>query len=356
MPLASGTLKEYIAAGQDNILRSALFDILAGLEEIHKNKIVHRDLKPENILSFENKKGELRFAISDFGLITASSNESSTLTGTNAGGGTVMYAAPECIRDFKRAIPQSDIYSFGAILHDIFVRRARTPYTELSGPDFIKEQIEKCTKKDPILRYSNIKQLRAELYNAIKDISNEHTNISSNEKKVIESLQSKKDLSDTDCQELYYIISESSTKEPAIERIYELLTREHIYTIRQYSEDTCKAIGMYFAEYVLDNAFNFNYCDILCDKLMYFYDFDFCDLRVKILLALLHMGTSHNRWYVEEQFVQLVNHKTDDNLINMLLIEIEVSEEIDYIYELKHLLESLVISKNRLHPKIAEKL
>jgi serine/threonine protein kinase len=57
--------------------------------------------------------------ISDFGLMAPGAGLTSTLTASNMGGGTPLYRAPECVTKLKRGTVQSDIYSFGAILHDI---------------------------------------------------------------------------------------------------------------------------------------------------------------------------------------------------------------------------------------------
>lgn len=100
--------------------RKPLFDILAGLEAIHAKGYKHRDLKPANVLKFSAKDRTARYAISDFGLMSPASGQTSTLTASNMGGGTPLYRAPECAINFRRATVQSDVYSVGAILHDIF--------------------------------------------------------------------------------------------------------------------------------------------------------------------------------------------------------------------------------------------
>jgi serine/threonine protein kinase len=115
--------------------RKPLFDILAGLEAIHEKGYKHRDLKPANVLRFTSPDGDVRYAISDFGLMSPASGQTSTLTASNMGGGTPLYRAPECAINFKRATTLSDIYSVGAILHDIFGGGAnRIPHIELWSP------------------------------------------------------------------------------------------------------------------------------------------------------------------------------------------------------------------------------
>ena len=106
--------------------RRPLFDILAGLEAIYDRGYKHRDLKPTNVLKFVSD-GSVRYAISDFGLMSPAFGQTSTLTQSNMGGGTPLYRAPECAINFKRATNLSDIYSIGAILHDIFAGSRRIP-------------------------------------------------------------------------------------------------------------------------------------------------------------------------------------------------------------------------------------
>ena len=136
MPLAMGSLTDDIDA--DRTLGGnpgkPLFDILVGLEAIHNAGFYHRDLKPANVLKFRTAEREMSYRVSDFGLTTPGVGLTSTLTGSNMGGGTVLYRAPECANNFRRATAQADIYSFGAILHDIFHGGTRIPHSKLSMP------------------------------------------------------------------------------------------------------------------------------------------------------------------------------------------------------------------------------
>ena len=84
------------------------------------------------------------------------------------GGGTPAYQAPECAINFKRATIRSDIYSFGAILHDIFATNSkRLPHDELTVPGDVGPIVEKCTKRLPLRRYKNVEELRESLFKAL---------------------------------------------------------------------------------------------------------------------------------------------------------------------------------------------
>jgi eukaryotic-like serine/threonine-protein kinase len=150
MELGKCSLADELAKGRTlgGDPKKPLFDILTGLEALHERGFKHRDLKPANVLKFTEPDGSARYAISDFGLIAHEAGLTSTLTASNMGGGTPLYRAPECAINFKRATIQADIYSVGAILHDIFGGgAARVPHTELSVPGLIGPIVQKCTKK-----------------------------------------------------------------------------------------------------------------------------------------------------------------------------------------------------------------
>jgi eukaryotic-like serine/threonine-protein kinase len=99
--------------------------IVSGLCAAHEKGIVHRDLKPENLFITKDE----RVKILDFGIAKlatpANSNpdisEDATrkvLTNPGMVIGTVGYMSPEQVRG-EKADHRSDIFSFGAILHEM---------------------------------------------------------------------------------------------------------------------------------------------------------------------------------------------------------------------------------------------
>ena len=136
--------------------------LCAGLAAAHQRGVLHRDLKPANILI--DAQGKVR--ITDFGL--------AVLAGSGGAGekraGTPAYMAPEQLARNEVSI-QSDIYSLGLVLYEIFTgKRAfrgntllelertqrdmpENPTTVISDLDpVIERAILRCLERDPAQR------------------------------------------------------------------------------------------------------------------------------------------------------------------------------------------------------------
>jgi eukaryotic-like serine/threonine-protein kinase len=94
-----------------------LSQVCDALAAIHMEGIVHRDLKPENVWVVEPKQGETFAKLLDFGI--SKMEGASRLTDTGMHAGTPYYESPEQL-DNKNIGPRSDVYSFGAVLYQIF--------------------------------------------------------------------------------------------------------------------------------------------------------------------------------------------------------------------------------------------
>jgi len=130
--------------------------IVSGLSAAHEKGIVHRDLKPENVFITKDD----RVKILDFGLAKlrgpksdeSSSEDATRKAITNPGVvmGTVGYMSPEQVRG-QTTDHRSDIFSFGAILHEMITgRRAfRRETMAETMTAILKEEPEELSATNP---------------------------------------------------------------------------------------------------------------------------------------------------------------------------------------------------------------
>jgi Tol biopolymer transport system component len=132
--------------------------IANGLCAAHEKGIVHRDLKPENLFITKDE----RVKILDFGIAKLTSSPTSTnpdisedatrkvLTNPGMVIGTVGYMSPEQVRG-QTADHRSDIFSFGAILHEMITgRRAfRRETMAETMTAILKEEPEELSASNP---------------------------------------------------------------------------------------------------------------------------------------------------------------------------------------------------------------
>ena len=106
--LARGPLNHRLAA-------AALAPVARALVTAHAKGIVHRDIKPSNIFC-ARKDGRVSVKVMDFGIAKRDSDDTTSLTATDAAIGTPRYMSPEQARGGE-AVPQSDLYALGCVLH-----------------------------------------------------------------------------------------------------------------------------------------------------------------------------------------------------------------------------------------------
>ena len=147
-----------------------MLQLCDALETIHNMvpPLIHRDIKPSNILI--NKEGVLKLI--DFDASRRYKRNEHTTSDTILLG-TAEYAAPEQF-GYQQTNEQSDIYSFGVLLADLFGVRIRED-SQKKNDDFkefakksrrmkrMESIIAKCTQFDPGRRYERISEVKKDL-------------------------------------------------------------------------------------------------------------------------------------------------------------------------------------------------
>ncbi len=128
------SLYEYIQSATNTSVRfvkSAVYQILRGVDWMHRNGIWHRDLKPDNVLLFKDG----RVVIADFGLARGGPFLWLNMTKDVY---TLWYRAPEILIQSELNLParyseSADVWSIGGILLDMLLKVEYRSY--LQGDD-----------------------------------------------------------------------------------------------------------------------------------------------------------------------------------------------------------------------------
>ncbi len=149
----------------------------------HKG-VIHRDLKPSNIMF----SADGRVKLMDFGI--ARPVDDSLMTTDGAIMGTMQYLAPEQL-DGKNIAPQSDLYTFGAVLYEAITGQKAFPQTNIAKlmkcktdnefmpldmfvikiPPRLKRLVHKCMKFEMNKRFADANKMLNELIQIHADLT-----------------------------------------------------------------------------------------------------------------------------------------------------------------------------------------
>ena len=327
MPLAEKVLDERIRDGEGHPF-DALADVLSGLEAIHDLGYAHRDLNPRNILLHDG-----RWKLADFGAVLPPSDQTVTMTE-----GTVIYTenycAPEQRLSFHEAGAPADIYAFGCILHDVFAGSQRTPYTRHSCAGPVGPIIEKCTEVDPMRRL-HLADLRSHLLEVFADIEGELSPPRNDAAKWVSAIELAADWSEEDYDDFvryFHGISEGDIEAGYEDQYVDLastpfLTRmpaEFMKVLACRQDGATEAVIDKYCSWAGSTAFKFHFADTICGRLIEVFDHGGTTSNARAFVALVKLGSSHNRWYVMSRIGRRCMASTiDENLGRRLAMELQ---------------------------------
>ncbi|WP_405369774.1 serine/threonine protein kinase [Nonlabens sp. Asnod2-A12] len=318
MPIADKVFKEEIEEAK--LARRApngLADILNCLEYLHDLGFTHRDIKPGNILFHEES-----WKLADMGLITADPQLTTSFV-TSDGGvfGSAPYMAPEQYTDFQHVNASADIYSFGAILHDIYVGTQRKPFAKQTGPGNIGVIIEKCTEEHVDDRFSTVSVLRAvlleELNQPLESHQTDDTKLWKDE--MLNVLEWNREKFDT-----FIILIERNNDFKNI--MFLSIKKIFIETTKNIDSRLWERFASIYLDWVISMRFDFNYCDVLIGHIYDIYnECEIVSIKSKAVFVAANLARAHNRWYVGRFVFKMCNPQIPLNLAGRIAIELNAN-------------------------------
>lgn len=131
--------------------KTVALDIATAIHFLHSSNYTHFDLKSRNVLLSR----DLTAKLADVGFTRALRATHHSVEGPI---GTLDYMAPELIRHEKKCTSAVDIFSFGALLHELCTGKypsrgcLRDLHVPLEAPAEVAQLVAACLQEDPALR------------------------------------------------------------------------------------------------------------------------------------------------------------------------------------------------------------
>lgn len=318
-------------------------DVLAAVEELHRLGYVHRDLKPANILLVDGT-----WVLSDFGLILPTARETTVLTGSKSAYGSHFYAAPEQARDFRNTPEQADIFALGCILHDaIDPSPVRIPFAQICISSPYGLLLEKCTELQPKKRFPTVAGLRAALFDIWRN--SQFAPPAPDDATLLEAVTSHPDSLDA----WRTLVSHIEGAPHAVRKsLLQSINSDLIGRLRALDDVVFSRLMEQMFAWASESSFNWDYCDVVGDRLLDAYRISPVRIRCGIVLAALDLATSHNRWHVMNQVGAMLSPAADNGLVDRILIEISMDCQIEA--RLRKIERIVHWSRAKWHTKIGE--
>lgn len=356
MPFCEKVYEEQIAQdrGSGSVDINALADILNGLQFIHSLGFVHRDLNPKNILLHEGV-----WKLSDLGAILPPTGATVTITEDTLIF-TELYCSPEQHNDFHSAQPSADIYSFGAILHDLFGVKPRTPYQQQTADGDIGIVIEKCTETNPAKR-PNVKVLRGLLFEVLVDMGGLCKVENERAAEWLEKLEDIENWGDETFDGFVRFFAQVDPKERSpghlgwVDAISTpFLTRikpDALAAIVRRGDGFADTIVERYCDWAGSTAFDFFFSDSICSRLVTIFDHGSATNKARAMVALIRLAETHNRWYIMRSLLRRCGEdRLEGTDARRIRIEI-ITEELEWRFG--RCVREVGWSLNLIHPELA---
>lgn len=302
MEWADESLRDVLVKHPGGLNESTTMRIFTSIVEAmayaHQEGVLHRDLKPENVLFYNGVP-----RLSDFGLGRRLTSDSARITQSHFGLGTLMYMAPEQFSDAHAVGPAADVYSLGKILFELLtgIRPDFVPDVN-KAPAKYRYILHRCLEQDPEKRFSNAGQLAQ----ALSMVSTDASLLSPPEEQAKQALGRILAEDESALHDLAQILMNNPEDSKLYLQFLPLLPAGVVKLFGEKAPSEFGQVLMNF-DYFAYGAHPWTFCDTLSDFMTVAYQATTSIASRRLLLArILELGASHHRYYVRDEFADLV--------------------------------------------------
>jgi serine/threonine protein kinase len=276
--------------------------ILDAMEYSHGEGILHRDLKPGNVLM--NSDHDL--VVSDFGLGRDTKSGSERETETGMRGGTRCYWPPEQQVDFKKATVQSDIYTLGRMLYELFTEPLQSDLQDLGQlPGHISFIVKKCTQMKPKDRFVSVSDLKETWLQAIDEGGDVSPEDEVNE--LVAELVAATEVPEDTVQKLLHLLENGIADSDLIHNAIMRLPVNVLKMMYDLDDSATQRLIAQFVNHATSQEWGFSYTDKIGNQCVRLYkaikDYQ---IRADLTYCVVQVGVRHSRWQLLKQGEELL--------------------------------------------------
>lgn len=309
MPIYQRSLRGEFPAivGDTQRIVNIISEILEGMQYAHEQGVIHRDLKPENILL--NDDGDL--VISDFGLGRAIDAKTTRATYTGEALGTLGYLAPEQAVSGKSADHRSDIYTIGRMIYEMFSGQSMLAIQDLTLlPVGIATIVDKSTKTDPDRRFQTMEELRLAFLSIVSTTGGQLPD--ERVKELLSQALVNGSLNGAEATELADVLAKVQDDTDLLHDVCMQLPGTAVTALWTANAVVTEVVIRRFVEQITSQGWGFDYTDEISGACVKLHNaIDAAEIRALLIMALLEVGGSHNRWHVMDLAASLVQATTE---------------------------------------------